>query len=221
MMFRGVLIVVLAVAVGAVIALRLDIGGDSSSSGGVPSQTGPTPPFEGGAIPPGLHEFKQFDPPLSIVFGSGWMAPFAPDGEKIVLEGPVFLAIARPTRVVDPDSKEFVPVPEDLIAWVGTHENFEATPPAETTLGNRPAIMIDATALEGTKTLAFNIVDAILVARGDRMRLIVADVEGKTVAALMIASPAEFDAKVAAGQALLDTLRFDEVNDEVPAQSPT
>jgi hypothetical protein len=69
--------------------------------------------------------------------------------------------------------------------------------------------MIDATALEGTKTLAFNTVDAILVAKGDRMRLIVADVSGKTVTALMIASPAEFDAEVAAGLALLDTLRFE------------
>lgn len=212
---------VLAMAVGAVIAFRLDIGGDGSSSDGAPSRTGPTPPFEGGAIPPGLHEFKQFDPPLSMVFGSGWMAPFAPDGEKVVLEGPVFLAVARPTRVVDPDSMEFVPAPEDLIAWVGTHKNFEATNPIGTTLGNYPAFMVDATALEGTKTLAFNVVDAILVAKGDRMRLIVANVEGKTVAAMMIASPADFDAKMATGQGLLDTLRFDEANGETPAQSPT
>lgn len=221
MMFRGVLIVALAVAVLATIAFRLDLSGDNSSSGGVPSRTGPTPPFEGGAISPGLHEFKQFDPPLSMVFGSGWTAPFAPDGEKIVLEGPAFLAIARPTRVVDPDSMEFVPAPDDLIAWVGTHKNFEAANPIETTLGNYPAFMIDATALEGTKTLAFDFVDAILVAKGDRMRLIVADVEGKTVATLMIASPTEFDAKMATGQALLDTLRFDEANGETAAQSPT
>ena len=200
---------VLAVAVGAVVLSRLDLGDDDSAPGETAARTGPTPPFGAGVVPSGLHEFRQFDPPLSIVFGDGWSAPLAPDGEKIVLEGPVFLAVSHPSKVVDAESGEFVPAPDDLIAWVGTHKNFEATAPVETTLGKRPAFMIDATALEGTKTLAFGVVDAILVAKGDRMRLIVADVDGKTVTALMIASPAEFAAKVAAGQALLDTLRFE------------
>lgn len=209
MIFRGVLIVVLAVAVGAVIVSRLDVGGDDSSSSGLAEPTGPTPPFGAGPVPAGLHEFAQFDPPLSMVFGDGWSAPLAPDGEKIVLEGPVFLAVSHPSKVVGAESGEFVPAPDDLIAWVGTHKNFDATAPVETTLGKRSAFMIDATALEGTKTLAFGVVDAILVAKGDRMRLIVADVDGRTVTALMIASPAEFDAEVAAGQALLDTLRFE------------
>ena len=210
MVFRGVLIVVLAVVVGAVVVSRLDFGGDDSSSGETAAPTGPTPPFEGGPVPPGVHEFPEFEVPLSMVFGDGWTAPFAPDSENIVVEGPVFLAVSRPTKVVDPDNGEFVPLPEDLIAWVGTHKNFEATPPVETTLGGQPAFMIDATALEGTKTLGFKIVDAILVAKGDRMRMIVADVGGETVTATMIAPPAQFEQSVAAGQALLDTLQFEE-----------
>lgn len=218
MVFRGVLIVVLAIAVGALVVSRLDFGGDDSSSGETAAPTGPTPPFVGGAVPPGLHEFPQFEVPLSMVFGDGWTAPFAPDSENIVVEGPVFLAVSRPTKVVDPDSGEFIPLPEDLIVWVGTHKNFEATPPVETTLGGHPAFMIDATALEGTKTLGFRAVDAILVARGDRMRLIVADVGGKTVTVTMIAAPARFNEAVPAGEALLDTLRFEVDSNETPAQ---
>lgn len=208
MIFRSVLIVLLAAAVVTVVVVRLRDDDGGSPPNDVAEPTGPTPPFGAGPAPAGLHDFTQFDPPLSMVFGDGWTAPFPPDNEKIVLEGPVFLAISRPSMVADADSGEFVPLPDDLIAWVGTHKNFDAGDPVETALGDRPAFMIDATALEGTKTLAFNAVDAILVAKGDRMRLIVADVDGKTVTALMIASPAEFDAAVAAGQALLDTLRF-------------
>ncbi len=200
---------VLTVVVGAVIISRLDLGNDGSSSNGTPLPTGPTPPFGAGIVPAGLHDFAEFDAPLSMVFGDGWIASFPPDNDEIALDGPVFLAISHPSKVVDADSGEFVQAPDDLIAWVGTHKNLAASDAVATTLGNRPAYMIDATALEGTKTLAFNIVDAILVARGDRMRLIVADVDGKNITALMIASPADFAAKVAAGQALLDTLRFD------------
>jgi hypothetical protein len=210
MIFRSVLIVILTVAVAAVVIARLSDDGGESSPDGAAEPTGPTPPFGAGVVPAGLHDFTQFDPPLSMVFGDGWIASFPPDREKIVLEGPVFLALSHPSMVVDPDNLEFVPAPDDLIAWVGTHKNFAAGDPVATTLGGRPGFMIDATALEGTKTLAFNTVDAILVARGDRMRLIVADVDGKPVTALMIAAPAEFEAKVAAGQALLDTLRFEE-----------
>lgn len=208
---------VLVLAVGAVILSRLDIGDDGSSSSGVAEPTGPPPPFGAGLVPAGLHVFRQFDVPLSMVFSDGWMASFPPDNDEIALDGPVFLAISHPSMVVDPDSGEFVAMPEDLIAWVGTHKNLEATAPVETTLGGRPAFTIDATALEGAKTLAFDVVDAILVGRGDRMRLIVADVDGKTVTALMISPPAEFDAKVAAGQALLDTLRFE---DDASAAGP-
>ena len=211
MIFRSVLIVILAVAVAAVVIARLsDDDGEFSSPDSAAEPTGPTPPFGAGVVPAGLHDFTQFDPPLSMVFGDGWIASFPPDREKIVLEGPVFLAISHPSMVVDPGNLEFVPAPADLIAWVGTHKNFAAGDPVATTLGGRPGFMIDATALEGTKTLAFNTVDAILVASGDRMRLIVADVDGKPVTALMIAAPAEFEAKVGEGQALLDTLRFEE-----------
>ena len=208
MIFRSVLIVLLAAAVVAVLVTRLSDDDGGSPSDDVAEPTGPTPPFGAGPVPAGVHDFTQFDPPLSMVFGDGWTAGFPPDDEKIVLDGPIFLAISHPTMVVDADSGEFVPLPDDLIAWIGTHKDFDAGDPVETTLGDRPAFMIDAMALEGTKTLAFSIVDAILVAKGDRMRLIVADVDGKTVTALMIAAPAEFDAGVAAGQALLDTLRF-------------
>jgi hypothetical protein len=42
------------------------------------------------------------------------------------------------------------------------------------------------------------------------MRLIVSEVNGTTVTALMIAAPADFAQAVAAGQALLDTLRFED-----------
>jgi hypothetical protein len=220
MIFRGVLIVLLAVAVGAVIITSLDEDGEGPGSNETAQPTGPTPPFEGGAVPPGLHVFGQFAVPLSMAFGDGWIAPFAPDGEKIVLEGPVFLAISHPTMVVDADSGEFAPLPEDLITWVGTHKNFDASAPTETTLGGRPAFLIDATAREGTKTLAFGSVDAILVARGDRMRMIVADVDGETLAVTMIAAPAEFDAKVASAKTLLDTLRFEEANSTDPAETP-
>jgi hypothetical protein len=145
-----------------------------------------------------------------MVFEDGWSAPVAPNAERIIVEGPVFLGLVNASLVVDPDNGESVPMPEDLIAWVGTHRNFEASAAEETTLGGRPAFMIDATAREGTKTLAFGVSEAILVASGDRMRLIVADVDGKTITATMIAAPAEFETKVDAGLALLDTLRFEE-----------
>jgi hypothetical protein len=218
MLFRGVLIVVLAVAVGAVIVSRLDLGDDDSAPNEIPAPTDPTPPFGAGTVPAGLHQFSQFDVPLSMVFSDGWMAAFPPDNDEIALDGPVFLAISHPSMVVDADSGEFVPAPEDLVAWVGTHKNLDASDPVETTLGGRAAFMIDATALEGTKTLAFNVADAILVTKSDRMRLIVTDVDSKTVTALMIASPADFDTRVAAGQALLDTLRFEvEPSAEAPA----
>ena len=209
MLFRGVLIVVLAVAIGAVIVSRLDLGGDGSSPGETAAPTGPTPPFGAGPVPAGLHEFTGFDAPLSMVFGDGWTAGFPPDNDEIALDGPVFLAITHPSMVVDAESGAFVPAPDDLIAWIGTHKDLAASAPAATTLGKRSAYTIDATALEGTKIFGFNVVDAILVAKGDRMRLIVANVDGMKIAALMIASAADFEAKVAAGQALLDTLRFD------------
>lgn len=209
MLFRGVLILVLAAAVGAVMVSRLDLGDDDSAPNETPTPTGPTPPFGAGTVPAGRHQFSQFDVPLSMVFSDGWMAAFPPDHDEIALDGPIFLAISHPSMVVDADSGEFVPAPNDLVAWVGTHKNLAASDPVETTLGGRAAFMIDATALEGTKTLAFNAADAILVAKGDRMRLIVTDVDSKTVTALMIASPTDFDSKVAAGQALLDTLRFE------------
>lgn len=208
MIFRSVLIVLLAAAVAAVVVVQVS-DDDSPPSNDVAEPTGPTPPFGAGPVPAGLHVFGQFDPPLSMVFADGWTASFPPDNDEIALDGPVFLAVSHPSMVVDAESGESVPLPDELIAWVGTHKNFEASAPVETTLGKRPASMIDAAALEGTKTLAFNAVDAILVAKGDRMRLIVADVDGKAVTALMIAAPADFDAAVAAGQALLDTLRFE------------
>lgn len=214
MLFRLVVIAVLAVALGVLVVSRLDLRGDGASPG--PTASGPRPPFGAGPVPPGLHDFAVFRPRLSLVFGDGWTALFPPDDDEIVLEGPVFLAINRPTAVVDPDTQKFVPLPEDLIAWVGTHKNLEATDPVETTLGGRPAYMIDATAREGTKIFGFNVSDAILVAAGDRMRLIVTEVEGEPVTALMIASPAKFEEAVAAGQALLDTLRFEEGSGQTP-----
>ncbi len=153
--------------------------------------------------------FAEFDPPLSMVFGDGWTSDIPPNNDEIALEGPVFLAVSHPSMVVDADTGGFVPMPKDLIAWVGTQKNFDAGDAIATALGGEPAFRIDATAKEGIKTLAFNTSDAILVAKGDKMRLIVADVKGTTVTALMIASPADFDAAVAKGEALLDTLRFE------------
>ena len=210
MIFRSVLIVILAAAVAAVVVTRLDNGDNGGSPNNASSPTGPTPPFGIGPISAGLHDFAIFDPHLSLVFGDGWSAVFPPDEDEIALEGPVFLAISRPSMVVNPDTQQNVPLPDDIIAWVGTHKTLEAGDPSPTTLGGRPGFMIDAAAREGTKIFGFNTMDAILVAKGDKLRLIVADAGGKTVTALMIASPAEFEKAVAAGQALLDTLRFEE-----------
>jgi len=207
MLFRSVLIVILAATVAAIIAARLDTGGDNASPATTPA--GPAPPFGRGPVAPGLYDFAVFNPRLSLVFGDGWTALFPPDDDEIALDGPVFLLISRPSQVVEPDTQQFVPLPDDVIAWVGTHKTLEADDPVATTLGGREAFRIDATAREGTKIFGFNAADAILVAKGDRMRLIAADVEGATVAALMIAPAPRFDEAVAAGQALLDTLRFE------------
>ena len=209
MIFRSVLIVLLAAAVAGILVVKLrDSGGDSSPEA-TAAPTGPTPPFEAGPVPPGLQTFAEFEPPLSMVFGTGWSSEFPPDSDEIALDGPVFLAISRPSMVVDDETGKFVPMPKDLIAWVGEQKKFDADAPVATTLGGEPAFSIDATAKEGIKTLAFNIADAILVGKGDRMRLIVADVKGTTVTALMIAPPPQFDVAVAAGEALLQTLRFE------------
>ncbi|HSP55608.1 MAG TPA: hypothetical protein VLS25_08470 [Dehalococcoidia bacterium] len=204
-----VLIVLLAAAVAGIVIFRVrdSTGGDNAPETAAP--TGPTPPFGAGPVPPGLQTFAEFDPPLSIVFDTSWSSEFPPDNDEIALDGPVFLAISRPSMVVDDETGEFVPIPTDLIAWVGAQKKFDADPPVATTLGGAPAFRIDATAKEGIKTLAFNVADAILVGKGDRMRLIVADVNGTTVTALMIAPPPQFDAAVAAGEALLQTLRFE------------
>jgi hypothetical protein len=211
MLFRGVLIVVLAAVVGAIVVTRvIDDDDGAPPADEVVEPTGPPPPFSRGPVPAGLHVFAQFEPPLSMVFGEGWTSLFVPDNDEIALDGPVFLAISRPSMVVDDETGEFVPMPDDLIAWVGTQEKFDAGDPVATTLGGEPAFRIDATAKEGIKTLAFGSSDAILVGKGDRMRLIVADVNGTKVTATMIASPLEFEEKVAAGQVLLDTLRFQE-----------
>lgn len=182
----------------------------TSAPNDVAEITGPTPPFGIGAVPAGLHDFTVFSPRLSMVFGDGWTAVVPPDDDEIALDGPVFLAISRPSLVVDPDTGQNVPLPGDVIQWVATHRNLEAGEPVAATLGERTASMIDATAMEGTKVFAFSAADAILVGKGDMMRLIVSDVNGTTVTALMIATPAEFDQAVAAGQELLDTLRFEE-----------
>lgn len=182
----------------------------TSAPNDVADVTGPTPPFGIGAVPAGLHDFAIFDPHLSMVFGDGWTAVVPPDDDEIALEGLAFLAISRPSLAVDPNTGQNVPLPDDIIEWIATHKNLDATEPVATTLGERAASMIDATALEGTKIFAFSAADAILLGKGDVMRLIVSDVNGTTVTALMIAPPAEFDQAVAAGQELLDTLRFEE-----------
>ena len=208
MIFRLAVVALMAAAVAGIVAMRVrDSGGKGPEATASPS--GALPPFGRGPVPAGLHVFAEFEPALSMVFGNGWNSVVPPDSDEIALDGPVFLAIARPSMVVDDETGEFVPMPNDLIAWVGTHQKFDAEAPVATTLGGEPAFSIDATAKEGIKTLAFSTAEAILVAKGDRMRLIVADVHGTTVAATMIASPAEFDTAIAKGEALLDTLRFE------------
>lgn len=183
----------------------------TSAPNDVANVTGPTPPFGIGPVPAGLHDFTIFNPRLSMVFGDGWTAVVPPDDDQIVLEGPVFLTISRPTQVVKPGTEgELEPAPANAIQWIIDHPNLEAAEPTQSLLGGKPARQIDATALEGAKIFAFGPAEAILVGKGDMMRLIVSDVNGTTVTALMIAAPADFDQAVAAGQELLDTLRFEE-----------
>lgn len=192
-----------------VLSLRND--DKASTPNDVAGITGPTPPFGIGPVPAGLHDFVIFNPPLSMVFGDGWTAVVPPDDDQIVLDGPVFLTISRPTQVVKPGTEgELEPAPADAIQWIIDHPNLEATEPTQSLLGGKPARQTDATALEGTKIFAFGPSEAILVGKGDRMRLIISDVNGTTVSALMIAAPAVFEQAVAAGQALLDTLHFEE-----------
>jgi hypothetical protein len=183
----------------------------TSAPNDVADVPGPTPPFGIGPVPAGLHDFAVFSPQISLVFGDGWTAVVPPDDDQIVLEGPVFLTISRPTQVVRPGTEnELEPAPADVIQWIIDHPNLEAADPTQSLLGGEPARQIDATALQGAKVFAFGPAEAILVGKGDRMRLIVSEVNGTTVTALMIAAPADFAQAVAAGQALLDTLRFED-----------
>jgi hypothetical protein len=208
--FRIVLIVALGAALVAVVLSQRN-DDTTSAPNDVADVTGPTPPFGIGPVPAGLHDFAVFSPQLSMVFGDGWTAVVPPDDDQIVLEGPIFLAISRPNQVVKPGTQnELEPAPDDIIEWIATHKDLDATEPVATALGERAASAVDATAIEGAKIFAFSASDAILLGRGDMMRLIVSDVNGTTVAALMIAPPADFDQAVAAGQELLDTLRFEE-----------
>jgi serine/threonine-protein kinase len=217
---RGVLValalVVISVGLIAAVALGQGFGPFAEPS---------TLPREG-PLEPGQYRSDEFDPTLSFRVGEGWVAsaPEVPDALEIALAGtqeqqqPSMLGFYRAREVFDPKDvgqQTLLTAPEDVEGWVEwfrKHPALDTEEPKPVAIGGVSGVQLGAVAEQITALWQYSDQFSVVLPTGTRSRIIVLDVEGRTVLIVIRASSADnFEVLLPKAQEVLDTVQW-EVN---------
>ena len=188
----------------------------------------------------GAYIADRFKPPFRFRVGQGWLAyihkpkfVFLSLGEADLLR-PKALSFQTLHRVVEPKAAnlftgKLLPPPQDLTGWLQDHPHLNAGSPTITTVGETPAVQIDAVVKSAPKRYgAPGVQDGgcpapcailwttepegasfVFFVKGEKVRFILLKVDGKDVVITIEAISREFDQVAAESERVLATLTFE------------
>jgi hypothetical protein len=118
-----------------------------------PRPSGPLP-IRVGMADPGSWTTTAFDPKLTFsVPAEGWMFFFQDDVDEMAIgTSDVEVTAGRVANVVDPASHHAVAAPDDLVGWLASHPELDASAPLDVT-----AAGIDGRSIEVSNTSAVDV----------------------------------------------------------------
>jgi serine/threonine protein kinase len=216
---RGLLAALALVLVSLVI-----VAGGALNRGLGPFAEPSTLPSEG-RLESGTYRSDEFDPGLSFGVEEGWVAaaPEVPDALSIALTGtmeqqqPSMLGFYTAREVFDPkdpNQQTLLTAPEDVEGWVEWFRKHPALDTEESkpvTVGGESGLQLGARAVQITALWQYSNQFPMVFPMGTRSRIIVLNVEGKTVLIVVRASSADnFEALLPKAQDALGTVHWEE-----------
>ena len=83
------------------------------------------------------------DPQILLTLPDGWSLYFDETGGAYLNTGGGELLIGRPADVIDPETNQNAPAPDDLMAWFVAHPDLNATDPEPVEISGHDAAYVD------------------------------------------------------------------------------
>ena len=195
------------------------------TSGGSATEVDPVIPDDGSALVPGAYT-TAFQPRVRLSVTKGWtgnndtsdwieIRPGRSDAEGA-------LDFFQIQSVLDPETQQTIPLPQDLVGWFTSHPALDIlSPPRSTTIGGVPATQFDVALAPGWNCGHPGCVGFAPLLPGEpgfgwssnaaphvRSRMFVLRVQGSMVIATFTSARSRFQVGVRAAEAILGTVEF-------------
>ena len=197
----------------------------SSTSGGAATGANPVIPDDGSALAPGTYA-TAFQPRIGLSVTQGWTGNNdTSDWLEIRLgrsDADGALDFFQIQNVLDPETQQTIPLPQDLVGWFTSHPALDIlSPPRAATIGGVQATQFDVALASGWNCGHPGCVGFAPLLPGEpgfgwssnaaphlRSRLFVLRVQGSTVIATFTSARSRFQEGVRAAEAVLGTVEF-------------
>jgi hypothetical protein len=178
-----------------------------------PAASGPHK-LTSGSLPAGDYTTTVFKPTLHFALAEGWNGNFPDDADGVALnrgDDRSILGMSQVARIVDPVTHKAVPVPADLVGWLGAHPSFEwAGPSMPVEIGGLSGSTLKGQLKDGmpqTEIFAYDTGNFRAVPKNP-MQFYVLALDGGNLTIVVMAADSYFAEFSAASQPVLDSLEI-------------